>query len=290
LKILVFSLISLQDLPISDWGNASNCLDRTNYSDNPQQGTFMTPHCFPSAVTSLMCAGTLLLSASMHAAAKDEKSSGLWSGDLELGYVSTSGNTKEATAKTRVDVNREKEYWRYNIALESLNSESSGTRSAERYFFGNRLAYQYTETNFTFGYISYDDDRFSGFDYQATASAGWGRRLINDEVMQWDVEIGPGYRFNKVEDETTAEDSEELIVRGFTKFIWDFSDTSTFSQSLNVESGEDNTISKSITGLKVQVNGSISIKLSYTVKYTDTVPQDTERADTESAVTVNYSF
>lgn len=242
--------------------------------------------------TVLRLSGITLLSMTptLYAIAQQQEDTKLWKGDVEFGYVSTTGNTEETTVKARADINREKEHWRYNITTETLNSESSGVRSAEKYFIGNRLAYQYTDANFTFGYLSYDDDRFSGFDYQATAAAGWGRRLLNDDFMQWDIEIGPGYRFSKVDDNSTADDSEEIIVRGFTKFVWDFTDTASFSQSVNVEAGGDNTISKSISALKVQVIGSVSLKLSYTIKYTEEVPVGSKHADTESAVTINYGF
>lgn len=227
------------------------------------------------------------LSATTAVAEEAEK---IWSGDAELGYVGTSGNTEETTTKTQANIKREKDEWRYNIALESLNSEASGERSAERYFFSNRLAYQFSEKNFTFAYASYDDDRFSGFDYQATVAAGYGRRLINDDSMELDIEIGPGYRYSKVDDGSTADDSEEVIVRAFTNFTWDFSDTSEFNQTLNVEAGDESTISKSVTSLKVKVIGALSMKLAYTIKYTDEVPNGTKHADTETSVTVNYSF
>lgn len=222
--------------------------------------------------------------------AKDADSSSLWSGDAEFGYVDTSGNTEKTTIKSRAEANREKDQWRYKITFDSLNSKASDERSAEKYFLSNRLAYQYDDNNFVFAYASYDDDRFSGFDYQATVAAGWGRRLLNNDIMQWDVEIGPGYRISKVDDGTTGEDSDEAILRGFTKYSWNFSETANFSQSLNIETGSDNTISKSITALKVQIIGALALKLSYTVKYTEEVPVATKHADTETAVTVVYSF
>ena len=240
----------------------------------------------PAALASITL---IAVSASTQLTAQEDKNK-LWSGDVEFGYVDTSGNTEETTVKGRADVNREKDLWRYNIIVEGLNSESNGLRSAEKYFLSNRLAYQYDDNNFVFGYASYDDDRFSGFDYQATVSGGWGRRLINEEKMQWDVEVGPGYRFSKVEDDSTADDSEDIILRGFTKFAWDFSDTANFTQSLNVEAGDDNTISKSITALKVQIMAALSLKVSYTIKYTEDVPMGNKHSDTESAVTVVYSF
>ena len=250
----------------------------------------MTPRFSPPPIAPLFASSALIICISMPVAAQEPPPK-LWSGDIEFGYVSTTGNTEESTAKSRMDVNREKNNWRYNIIFESLNSESNGRRSAEKYFASNRLAYQYTDTNFMFASLSYDDDDFSGFDYQTTATAGWGRRLVNNKTMQWDVGAGPGYRYSKVDDSTNDEDSEALVLSGFTKFVWDFSETANFFQSLTIEAGEDgNTISKSISALKGQIIGSLSLKLSYTIKYTDEVPVDTKHADTESAVTVAYSF
>jgi putative salt-induced outer membrane protein len=240
-------------------------------------------------VSSLLAAA-ILAAGSTHLYAEDADNSSLWSGDAEFGYVDTSGNTEETTIKGRAQANREQDEWRYNITFDSLNSTANDARSAEKYFLSNRLAYQYQENDYVFAYASYDDDRFSGFDYQATVSAGWGRRLLDNEVMQWDIELGPGYRISKVDDGANGEDADEAIARGFTQFSWDFSETANFSQSLNVEAGADNTISKSITALKVQIVGALALKLSYTIKYTDEVPAATKRADTETAVTVVYSF
>ena len=241
-------------------------------------------------ISTLFASSAILAAASGSLLAEEADTTKLWSGDLEFGYVDTSGNTEETNVKGKADINREREEWRYKILFDAVNSESNGDRSAEKYVLSNRLAYQFNENDFAFGYAAYEEDKFSGFDHQATIAAGYGRRLLNEETMHWDVEIGPGYRFTKVDDESTGEDSEELIVRLYTNYVWDFSETATFSQSVNVESGEDNTISKSITALKVKVAGDFSLKLSYTVKYTEEVPNENKHADTETAVTLNYSF
>lgn len=216
----------------------------------------------------------------------------IWTGDVELGYVNTTGNTEESSMKSKADITREKEAWRFTIFYDSLNTKSDGERTAERYYYSNRLAYAYNEHDYSFVFASYDDDRFSGFDYQATASIGYGRRIYNEESLKWDVEVGPGYRYSKYDDTdpTTEGVSEEAILRMFTKLDWEITDATTFSQSLSVEAGDDNTISKSITSLKTEIIGSLSLKLSYTVKYTDEVPADRSHADEETAVTLAYSF
>ena len=219
-----------------------------------------------------------------------EEEAKLWSGDVEFGYVDVSGNTEESSTKARASINREREEWRYGIFFDSLNSETDGDRTAEKYFLSNRLAYQYSEHNYVFGYASYEDDHFSGYDYQATASIGYGRRILNDETMQWDLEIGPGYRESKVDEDSTEDDESEAILRVFTKYNWDFTDSANFSQTLSVEGGEENTVTRSITALRTDIMGAFSLKLSYTIKYSENVPASKQHADTETAVTLNYSF
>lgn len=217
----------------------------------------------------------------------------IWTGDIEFGYVNTTGNTEESSMKSKADITRERDAWRFTIFYDSLNTESDDERTAERYFYSNRLAYAYSEHNYSFAYASYDDDRFSGFDYQATASVGYGRRIYNQEDLKWDFEVGPGYRYSKYDDSDptiTEDDEEEVIIRLFTKLDWGFTDTTTFGQSISVEAGEENTISKSITSLKTEIIGSLSLKLSYTIKYTEEVPADKKHADEETAITLAYSF
>lgn len=214
-----------------------------------------------------------------------------WDGDLELGYVSTSGNSETSNFKFRADAKRSSGNWLYDAHFDSLNSEEDGTRSAEKYFVSNRLTYSYTKQDYWFGYGSYEDDRFSGYDYQATVAIGIGRRLIDRGTMDWDIEFGPGYRVGKLEEETADEkDDKELIGRLYSKYSWQFSPNARFVQEIGVESGSDNTTSRSVTALKTDIAGGFALKLSYTVKYTEEVPAENKHADTETAVTLVYNF
>ncbi|HGX93410.1 MAG TPA: DUF481 domain-containing protein, partial [Candidatus Tenderia sp.] len=71
---------------------------------------------------------------------------------------------------------------------------------------------------------------------------------------------------------------------------WDVSKTSHFTQELVSDIGEDSTVTKSVTALKTQINGSLAMKLSYTLKNTSKVPTGKEKTDTETAVTLVYGF
>jgi putative salt-induced outer membrane protein YdiY len=215
----------------------------------------------------------------------------IWSGSVEMGYVSTTGNTNTSNIKGHADLKREKDQWRYEAQADALNTEEDDKRSAEKYFLSNKLDYTFAPNTYTFGYASYENDRFSGYDWQAVVAAGVGYRLLDTDTMTWDVEAGPGYRYSKVSENTEgAGDEKEAIARLSTKYQWKLSDTAVFQEELSVESGSSNTVTRSITSLKTNIVGQLAMKLSYTVKHNTNVPPDTRRSDTETAVTLVYGF
>ncbi len=83
---------------------------------------------------------------------------------------------------------------------------------------------------------------------------------------------------------------DDAIGRAFGKYQWALSETSTFIQTLKVESGAENTFTESVTELKLSVVGNLFAALSYTVKHNSDVPADTKKTDTFSAVNLSYAF
>jgi putative salt-induced outer membrane protein len=231
-------------------------------------------------ILTALCAGSAL--------ANDDK---VWQGDVEFGYVSTTGNSDTSTIKGRTDIKRELDPWRYQIHGDVLNAKENDERSAEKYFLNNKLDYKFSPRSYVFGYAGYEHDSFSGFDWQVTLASGLGYRLLENDTMTWDAEAGPGYRISKVDDSNSDDsDQREAILRGYTKYTWKLSDTATFEQELSVESGEDNTVTRSVTSLKTAIVAQLAMKLSYTVKNSSNVPDDTRHTDTETAVTIVYNF
>ncbi|MGD8559906.1 MAG: DUF481 domain-containing protein, partial [Gammaproteobacteria bacterium] len=54
--------------------------------------------------------------------------------------------------------------------------------------------------------------------------------------------------------------------------------------------GDDETVTKSVTALTANINSSLAMKLSYTIKHTSEVPPDIEKTDTETVVTIVYKY
>jgi putative salt-induced outer membrane protein len=219
----------------------------------------------------------------------DTPANGEWKGNVELGFVTTTGNTETETLNAKAKVETEREKWRHAIKAEALNSSNSTSSTAERYLLAGQSDYKFGERkqNYLFILLSYEDDRFSGYDYRAEETFGYGRRVLERPSLALDLEIGPGARQSKLENDGT---DNEFTVRGAAKLAWAISDTSTFSEDLSVVKGEDVTITKSITALSAQIAGSLATKLTYTIKNTSDVPTGIEKTDTEMAVTLVYDF
>lgn len=210
-----------------------------------------------------------------------------WKGDAELGIVNTTGNTDTTTIKSKIAATRDNKPWRHSILFESLSAEDNDTTTAERYMLGGKSDYKYSKFNYWYIGIRYEDDRFSGYDYQVTESVGYGRRLIENTDLTLDTETGPGAKQSKLE---TGENEDEFLWRVAGKLWWKISPHSEFTQSLSIEAGEDDTVSRSDTGLKSQIADRLAMKLSYSVKHSSDVPEGTKNTDTETIVTIVYSF
>ncbi len=210
-----------------------------------------------------------------------------WAGSGELGYVATTGNTDTSTLTARVGLVYERDRWRHSLGLDALKAEDDSETTAERYFAAWQSDYKLTEQNYLFGRLTYEDDKFNGYEYRSTETLGYGRRVIDTEDMSLDLEIGPGARQSKPED---ASVENELILRLAGHYAWQVSDNAKFTQELSADVGEDATVSRSVTALQADIVNNLAMKISFTAKHTTDVPDDVDKTDTETAVTLVYGF
>ncbi len=214
-----------------------------------------------------------------------------WEGGVELGYTDTTGNTEDTSLKTAADVTFRTGQWRNVFHVDTLYNETEGDSTAEKYYATNRLGWLFTRRDYIWQSLSYENDHFNGFDYTASAAIGYGRNLLDYESMDWLLEVGPGYRKSKLDgDENSGDDEGEMIFRIFSQYQWRFTETSMFDQELSSEIGDNETISRSVSSLSVQIIGSLLMKLSYEIKHSSDVPDDKEKKDTITAVTLLYKF
>jgi putative salt-induced outer membrane protein len=240
----------------------------------------------------LMLAG-LSVVANNTLAADAEKEKSPWTSSVELGFIKTTGNTETQTTTLKADAVYEVDKWRHTGHAEGYGQESKDETtgenvvSAERYEVSGKSDYKFTERDYAFGLVKWKKDRFSGFEYEDTVSLGYGRKVLKQEDMELDLEIGPGIRFYKVDD-GESENEALLVLAG--KYWWAITDNSKFIQELNFDIGEEYTDSKSITGVQANINKTLALKITYTLRNKSEVPAGTEKTDTEAAMTLVYNF
>jgi putative salt-induced outer membrane protein len=240
----------------------------------------------------LLIALSILLIA---ASAFGEEEKKIWSGTGEAGLLMTTGNSETDSVNAKAGLKYEKGHLLAEVGAAALYSseeteidgEKEDKVSAEKYNYNAKLGYKFDPVNYVFVNGDYEDDRFSGYDYRTTYSVGYGRKVIDNDTVKFDIEIGPGYRYDRLEG---GETEDEAIVRGWTMFNYKFSDAVSFQQDLTVIAGSDNTNTKSVSALKTQIIGALSMKMSYTVDHNSTVPADKDKTDTETALTLVYDF
>lgn len=227
--------------------------------------------------------GIQLVALTVHAEDREPGSEG----SAALGYVGTTGNTESQTFETQVRYVKRSEDWVHGLEFQGLYTEQESITSGERYFLQGKSDYRLGEDDYVFGKASYTDDRFTGFDYQATVSAGYGHYFYNRDDLLLETFVGLGYRYNAIPD--APGEGESMLSLG-ENLQWDFTDTTSMTQSLTSEIGEDLTVTKFEIGLISNLIGLLATKIAFQARHISEVPPERENTDTQTSVSLVYEF
>lgn len=238
----------------------------------------------------MVTGAVLVMGASLPVVAEDQG----WAGDIEAGLLTTSGNTDETQISGEADVTRNWMDWRQNVTLRSRYAEQDEERTTERYSASTQMDYKFNPNDFVFLRGRYDNDDFSGYQFQASTSAGYGRRIWEEGDSRLDATLGAGYRYSKFDERDPEHGSqrEEPIGRLAADFRYDLSKTAQFREELESEIGldEGDSVSRSVTSLQANINSALAMRLAYTVEHDSNPPADNKSTDTITSVTLLYGF
>lgn len=237
------------------------------------------------------------LAAGSFSAIADDSSDKVWTTSAELGAITTSGNTVGTSITGKIDAKQELQQWSNQYIFsaffkedekENDNGDKVTERSAERYLISGKAAYKLdNEFDKLFVFGSYTDDKFGAYLKYTTVAVGYGTRIYNAEDKSLDVEIGPGYFSGE---RSTGETENGMIIRGAAAFNWTISESASFGQTLSVEYGDDNTRTIAETSLLAKINGSLQMKAAFLIQNDSDVPADKKKTDTQTSLTLVYSF
>ncbi|WP_069471251.1 DUF481 domain-containing protein [Candidatus Marithrix sp. Canyon 246] len=227
---------------------------------------------------------------------KDEKTIALsdhddkktWKGEGEFGFTQTSGNTDTQNIIGKLGINYLKQSWEHQFNIASLRAEDSNKLTAESYGLKFQSNYKWSETQYWFNRIKYEDDRFSGYDYQTSISTGYGFNVFKTKMTSLSLDIGIGFRQSQLIGATDAE--QEPIAVAKIDYSKKIGSHTTFTQDFSIDAGSENIHSEANTGLKVSITDTIAMKFSYSLKNNSEVPANVEKTDGITAVTLVYGF
>ena len=210
-----------------------------------------------------------------------------WSGKASLGYLATSGNTENSTLNSGFAVGYETGKWAHLFEAAAISASENEKSTAEAYDVGWKSERKITDHDFLYGRLSWRKDKFGAYDTQFSQTVGYGRRLIDNDAHKLNVELGLGARQSTLQ---IGIDDNETIYTAGGYYRWQFSETAHFRQDLKVEAGESNTFAESVTAISAKLLGDLALVASYTVKNNSDVPPLTEKTDTYTALSLEYSF
>ena len=224
-----------------------------------------------------------------------------WASKSELGYVAARGNSSTDSANAKVQIVREVNRWKYTLETSGLYGKSAGITSAQHFDGRLQAARSFGEQErwFWFGALRYEDDRFSGFDYQTTLTSGLGRKFIDSEATKLAVQIGAGYRALRpellVRDDTNAvvarilgERDKDLVVNGAATFSHAFNDQTKVVNALLTEVGEANTLTRNDLSLEVRMIKSLALSLGFSVRHNSEPQPGLKRTDPLTTANIVY--
>jgi len=227
----------------------------------------------------------------------------------ELGALLKTGDTESTDVKAGFDADYEKGLWRSALRfdliasktdVEDENGEVNSETTDQQWKLVGQVNYTINEErkNYVYGNASYDDNRFGSFDSQSSVSAGWGRRWYESKNGSFDADIGPGYKSDVVryEDDNGKEYTKTegaFIVQAQALYIRKLNEHVEFRQlfvaKYATESGENSNY-QAESSLTTKLISTLQLKVSFKVDHNTEVEDGKENTNTQTGITLVYSF
>ena len=211
-----------------------------------------------------------------------------WKGKSELGIVFARGNSDTDTANASLGMASESNQWKHGFGVALLRSATSGNKTAERYGGFWQSDYKFSERDYWFGGLRAERDKFSGFDYQASLTTGYGRKFIDTATTKIAGQIGAGYRRSK--NAITGASMGDAIGTGQLTYEQALTDTTRVIEKLVVESGSSNTFASNELALQVKMSDAFALSAGIAVRHNSDPPVGLKKTDTLTTLNLVYGF
>ena len=222
-----------------------------------------------------------------------------WTGKGEAGLVISSGNTETKTANAKLRMVREDGNWKNAFGLAGLYASDDVGTTADRWEASTQSDHNFSPRTFWFGAARYEQDEFSGFEYQATLSTGLGRKFIDTDATKFTGTLGVGYKIIETRDAlddatgavvTPGDRREDAIVRGTLDYDHKLTVTTSVLNRFIVEASANNTYLQNELSLQVKIMEALALAVGYAVRHNTDPPFGFEKTDTLTTINLVYEL
>jgi putative salt-induced outer membrane protein YdiY len=214
-------------------------------------------------------------------------------GEAELGATLTTGNTETSSFKSKLLLKQELADWENTYTFEGTYKESDDEVTAKRFYLEAQGNYQIDDLSYLFANTNFEVDPFTGYDYTSTTAAGYGYRFIDTEATSLKGEIGPGYTYERYDEESAEDEGEDydssLVAHMVVDYQTKISSSAKFQQKFVADWGSK-LDARSETSVSANLVGALAMKFAVVVRYNSEPLDDKKSTDTETNMTLLYGF
>jgi len=221
-----------------------------------------------------------------------------WTGKGEAGISLASGNTDTKTGNAAIEFADTVGKWKHTFGFDGVYASASAATTAQRWAIYEQSDFNFDPRNFAFGAARFEDDRFSGFLYQATLSTGVGRHFIDSNSTKLTAAIGIGYKNFATRDVYDADGNlleahstdNQAIVRGTLTYEHKLTATTTILDKFLIEAGSQNTFLQNDLSLQVKINTRLALAVGYSLRDNTNPPTGFKETDTLTTLNLVYEI
>jgi putative salt-induced outer membrane protein len=239
-----------------------------------------------SAHTSLAKVATAaLLGFTVAAQAADAK----WDTSAGLGLTLTEGNSKTILGSANIESKGEYRSYAITLGATATYGEQTSVKNNEVYKVYGQYDRKISDRFYVFGRADYMHDAIADIEYRVKLSPGFGWHVVKNDKMTFDVELGPGYVFQRL---GAASDSYATLRVG-DRFSYKISKSARIWQSAEFipeVSDFGNYIIAAELGVEAQLTEKMSLRSVLQDDYTAKPALGRQANDIRLITGVNYKF
>jgi len=214
----------------------------------------------------------------------------LWTGNAQLSYAGTSGNTDTSSFGAGFQLFYKPSPWTFSAEFAMLRASTDDIVTAESYAGKLRASRDLTARIDVFAEGIYYRNTFAGVDSRVGGTAGAGYKIIDEKSLLLRVEAGIGYTH---EDPVIGDSFDYAAARAGLNFAWKFSKSAQFTEDVSFTDDLDNSddwLFRSTTALAADLTSIFALKASYIYLYDNVPTPGFKKRDTITSIALVAKF